>query len=192
MSIGRLLHEFRPLFRMLEEPITRPSTFYSARSPQRIWNSFVDDSGFLQRLASEPAIDLKESDNAYIVEADLPGVSKSDVDVQVGEGGRSLVIRGSVKRSSENPTVESSSPSASENIEKTPAPLEGMVQKSKPTHQTLTSERSFVENTTFTRTIWFPQPVDASQMKARLKDGVLTVNAEKLVQENATKRVTVE
>ncbi|KAH8810322.1 HSP20-like chaperone, partial [Flagelloscypha sp. PMI_526] len=166
-----ILQEFRPLFRMLEEPQARQPAFYSARSPQRVGNHFLDDTGILHRL--EPAVDVKESGNTYIVEADLPGVKKKDVDVHVGEGGRSLIIRGSVTRS-----FGDSSPSTGENVAATPAPTEGA--EKEPKHVTLSSERSFVENATFTRTILFPQAVDANRMKARLQDGVLTVHAEKL------------
>lgn len=41
-----------------------------------------------------PAVDLEETDDAYIVEADVPGVAKSDLSVEFKDG--ELVITGDV------------------------------------------------------------------------------------------------
>lgn len=42
-----------------------------------------------------PAVDLEETDDAYVVEADLPGVAKSDLSVEFHDG--ELVVTGEVK-----------------------------------------------------------------------------------------------
>ncbi|MER3408779.1 MAG: heat-shock protein Hsp20 [Thermoleophilia bacterium] len=42
-----------------------------------------------------PLVDIEETEDAYVVEADLPGVKREDVDVEVI--GNELVIRGEVK-----------------------------------------------------------------------------------------------
>lgn len=39
----------------------------------------------------------------------------------------------------------------------------------------IATEREFVGNTTFTRTVLLPQPVKAENVVAKLKEGVLTV-----------------
>ncbi|EJT96663.1 hypothetical protein DACRYDRAFT_40408, partial [Dacryopinax primogenitus] len=41
-----------------------------------------------------PAVELAEEGNEYVVEAELPGVRKEDLEVSVGEGGKSLTIEG--------------------------------------------------------------------------------------------------
>ena len=42
-----------------------------------------------------PAVDIEETDDAWIVEAELPGVDKKDVDIQMNES--ELVVRGEIK-----------------------------------------------------------------------------------------------
>lgn len=103
MSIGRLLHEFRPLFRMLEEPLTRSPGFgYRSRS-------LFDDPFFANpREFSRPAVDVTEEGNNYILEADLPGVKKENIEVRVGEGGRSVTIEGKLFSRQQSRAAEAS------------------------------------------------------------------------------------
>ncbi len=90
MSITRqLLNEFRPLFRMFDEPFARSPAAFS-RSP------FFDEAFTGFPRFSRPAIDVREEGNSYIVEADLPGVQKENVEVSVGDGGRSVTIEGKI------------------------------------------------------------------------------------------------
>ena len=42
-----------------------------------------------------PAVDIEETDDAWIVEAELPGVDKKDVDIQLNDS--ELVVRGEIK-----------------------------------------------------------------------------------------------
>ena len=42
-----------------------------------------------------PAVDIEETDNAWIVEAELPGVDKNDVDIEMNDN--ELVVRGEIK-----------------------------------------------------------------------------------------------
>lgn len=49
----------------------------------------------LGRAVWSPAVDLEEADDAWIVEADLPGVKKGDVNVEVHDN--ELAIQGEVK-----------------------------------------------------------------------------------------------
>ena len=42
-----------------------------------------------------PAVDIEETDDAWIVEAELPGVDKDDVDIQMNES--ELVVKGEIK-----------------------------------------------------------------------------------------------
>lgn len=91
MSITRrLFNEFRPLFRMLEEPLGGRS---GAGVPSR---SFLDDPFFNAPQFARPAVDVSEEANQYIVETELPGVKKEDVEVRIGDGGRSVTIEGNI------------------------------------------------------------------------------------------------
>lgn len=43
----------------------------------------------------------------------------------------------------------------------------------------LSAERPFVSNSTFTRTVYLPRPVDSVGVSAKLNDGVLTISVPK-------------
>jgi HSP20 family protein len=48
-----------------------------------------------ERTAWAPLADMYETDDGYVVEADLPGVKRDDVDVEINE--RELVVTGELK-----------------------------------------------------------------------------------------------
>jgi HSP20 family protein len=43
-----------------------------------------------------PPVDIEETDDAYVIEADLPGVKRDDVDIELG--GNELLVSGEVKQ----------------------------------------------------------------------------------------------
>ncbi|KAK0188005.1 HSP20-like chaperone [Armillaria mellea] len=164
MSIARqLFREFRPLFRMLDEPITRTSASWNMRS-----HPFFDDPFFSSPGFTRPAVDVTEQENKYIVEADLPGVAKENVEVRIGEGGRSLTIEGKVASKGPEPEVQASEGEQAASSEVTDT-----------RNSQISAERQFWSNSSFTRTVWLPRPVDSSGVSAQLKDGVLTVTIPK-------------
>jgi HSP20 family molecular chaperone IbpA len=92
MSITRqLLKEFRPLFRMLEEPLG--GRFSAHGFPSR---SVLDDPFFTAPRFARPAVDVSEDGDNYVVETELPGVKKEDMEVRVGDGGRTVTIEGKI------------------------------------------------------------------------------------------------
>ena len=107
MSLSRnFLREFRPLFRMLEDPFFgRPPVAYGSRG-----HSVFDDPFFgLTRSGLRPAVDVAEEGSSYVIEAELPGVRKEDINVEIGNNGRSVTIEGKIIRRSgqqEQPTTE--------------------------------------------------------------------------------------
>jgi HSP20 family protein len=54
------------------------------------WGPFLDD-----RAAWAPLVDLEETDDAYVVEAELPGVKREDVNAELD--GNDLRITGEIK-----------------------------------------------------------------------------------------------
>jgi HSP20 family molecular chaperone IbpA len=89
MISRNFLRELRPLFRMLDEPLTRGSPVYwNSRSPFEI--------PFVSQSKVQPAVDITEEGNSYVVEAELPGVKKDDVQLHIGDGGHSIIIEGKV------------------------------------------------------------------------------------------------
>jgi HSP20 family protein len=108
MSLTRnFFREFRPLFRMLEDPFFgRAPVAHSGRG-----RSVFDDPYFgFVRSGINPAVDVAEEGNSYFIEAELPGVRKEDINVEIGDNGRSVTIGGKIVRRSrqEQPTVETS------------------------------------------------------------------------------------
>ncbi|KAH9080543.1 HSP20-like chaperone [Lactarius deliciosus] len=184
MSITRqLFNEFRPLFRMLEGPLGGRVGAFGVPS-----RSILDDPFFNAPRFARPAVDVSEDGNQYIVETELPGVKKEDVEVRIGDGGRSVTIEGNIIQQrgyaggSEPIASDSSAPRVEEYVEEQPA---------QASHDKLAVERSFTGSSRFTRTIWLPRPGDANGVLANLADGVLTLKIPK-AEENDTVKIKVE
>ena len=112
-----------------------------------------------------PAVNASESDEAIVVEAELPGLDAGDVEISIA--GDELVLRGSRPRRPEQ---------SAGNGEKAAA---------------VTWHRRERGSGAFERRIELPVPVDAARVEARLIDGVLTVTCPKAPQAQPRK-VTVQ
>ena len=104
-----------------------------------------------------PAVDILEADDRYLIEADLPGVSKDDLQVEFEKGRLSI----QAKRQREE----------SDDL------------------QDLHRERSATAS--FTRSFRLGKDVDADQIEARLRDGVLRLTVPKKEQA-LPRRIRVE
>ncbi|KAJ7250878.1 HSP20-like chaperone [Mycena haematopus] len=162
MSIARILNEFRPIFRMLDEPLAR-SSFGRSRS-------LFDDPFFSlnREMLRGPALDVREAGNTYLVEAELPGVKKENLEIRIGEGGRSLSIQGKILGGKEDSSSEAS----------------GEV-------STQISTELNPDRFAFSRTILLPRPVDSSNVAAKLEDGILKLTLNKM-EDKASVVVQVE
>ncbi|KAK7048357.1 SHSP domain-containing protein [Favolaschia claudopus] len=166
MSIGRhLFNEFRPFLRMLDEPLGRASVGFNR--PQR---SLFDDpfSALNRAMLRGPAVDVSEAGNSYVVEAELPGVKKENLEVRIGDGGRSLTIEGKLLSAKEG--SENNAPDAENSTQ-------------------ISTERSVFGS--FTRTVFLPRPVESSNVVAKLEDGILKLTLNKM-EDKASVAVTVE
>ncbi|KAF5382583.1 hypothetical protein D9615_002785 [Tricholomella constricta] len=170
MSISRQL--VRDLFRMLEEPLVHPgrSSYFGGLNHVANRHSLFD--GF---NITRPAIDVKEEGDKYVVEAEVPGVQKDNIEVRIGDAGRSVTIEGKVvetrRQIQSGETANATTTEAQEGSTAVAHPEE--------TGNQLSSERTFVGNTSFRRTVWLPRPVDGSNVVANLDHGILTVNIPK-------------
>ena len=197
MSLTRqLFRDMRPFFRMFDEPMRTPT--YMGFPQMR---SMLDDPFFRYPNSLRPAVDVSEEGNNYVVEAELPGVKKENVQVRIGDGGRSVTIEGKVVERSAGAAQPEAQPAqaAAETDAATPAPVEGKSHRPStianlpdtpcasgskevaPTAQSnqISSERQFVGSTSFTRTVWLPRRADPERVSAKLNDGVLTVTIPK-------------
>ncbi|KAG8705457.1 hypothetical protein FRC08_001666 [Ceratobasidium sp. 394] len=151
MSLTRsFLNDFDPIFRLVQDT---PNSYYG--SPAQRSNQH-------QRQAH---VEVSEEPKEYIVRAELPGVQKENLDVHVGNDGRSVTIEGHVHRT--NKTAPSGAQS--------PQPGTSGQEVAQTSEQTGTYEY----RSTFSRTVWLPHSVDGAKATAKLADGVLTLNVPK-------------
>lgn len=190
---------------MLDEPFGRQMS----RSGFPATRSLFDDPFFNAPMQARPAVDVSEDGNKYIVEAELPGVKKEDVDVRIGDGGRSVTIEGKILRrgggdapsTSQTDASISSAPTESaadaSSSGKPSSALSGHAKTSfadalssldasskavatqDQSSNQLSVERAFTGSSTFTRTVYLPRPVDPKSVSAKLADGILTLSIPK-------------
>jgi len=85
-------HEFERWFdRMVEDFWRRP--FPSLLRPERWWPA---EAGMMVRM---PAVDVYEEKDGVVIKAEIPGLSKEDINVQVSDS--SVTIKGEKKREEE-------------------------------------------------------------------------------------------
>lgn len=122
MSLARqFFREMRPLFRMLEEPLGRAPAAFGGYGPRPMF----DDPFFRAPAMLQPAVDVTEVGNKYVIEAELPSVKKEDVNVRIGDGGRTVTIEGKVvSRRGYTQSAEASTTTPTDNA--TAQPAEGM------------------------------------------------------------------
>ncbi|KZV61792.1 HSP20-like chaperone, partial [Peniophora sp. CONT] len=97
-----------------------------------------------------PRVDILASETQYVLEIEIPGVRKEDINALVSDDGQSI-------------TVEGIFPSRVENA------LERVY-----------VERRIAPGEKFARTIPLPGPVDKESIGAKLSDGLLTITLVKV------------
>jgi HSP20 family protein len=116
-----------------------------------------------------PAVDVSESDAAYVVTLDVPGVTREDVKVSI-DGRRVSVVaeaRASVPAAAEGADATTGTPAA-------------------PAERALLRERTAAS---FARSFTLPVEVDQAASQAKLDNGVLTLTLVK--RQAATAQLTV-
>jgi HSP20 family protein len=179
---------------MMMDPFFPPSAVSMLRAMDNMMEPFFsrvfDDDFFGGRRmgqheeASPPTallpLDVHEEDSRYVLKADLPGVDKNDVSVEVSPDGKMLTVAGSRSEErregggNEEGGAASSAPAAA---------------------RPLRVERRW---SSWSRSVALSPDVDVEAIKASLKDGILSVDLpKKPAQEEeeaaaAPKRVAVE
>ena len=145
----------------LRDEIDRLWTSLVTAPPLHGWGPRSEDRVF-------PAVNVRETDDAFTIEAELPGIGVGDVDISVAGDG--LVLEGArpggeQRRGGEpTPAVAGEPPAAGAGGEKV---------------VWLLRERG---TGAFQRRITLPVAVDSLRVEARLVDGVLTVVCPKLAE----------
>jgi HSP20 family molecular chaperone IbpA len=155
---------FHPLFRLLDE-FDKYSTQDGGNGGS---NSGRKGAGAVTQW--HPKFDIRETDTAYELHGELPGIDKKDVSIEFPEP-QTLVVRGKTERTYTSGTppvglIEGGSDS------QVASQQQQQQQQPKDSAKYWLSERSIGE---FSRTFNFPTRVDSEAVTAGLKDGVLSV-----------------
>ncbi|KAK9489795.1 HSP20-like chaperone [Lipomyces doorenjongii] len=157
--------------------------FFPLSSPISLRNTFFGHpSQTSQQAGSDdvftftPSFDIKETERAFLLEGELPGVEKDNLDIEFVDN-HTLRVKGHVERSKEFQEGEE-------------APTEVVSDKSKRrgTSGYWATERVIGD---FSRSFKFPDNVDPSGVNASLKNGLLEIKVPKAEKPPSTKRITV-
>ena len=82
----------------------RPKTVSSYRTLPNIFERMVDDNFFFDYDNNDfrPSVDINESNDAFMISADLPGIKKSDIEVKVEENTLILIANRHIDKSDTN------------------------------------------------------------------------------------------
>ncbi|KAJ5543488.1 HSP20-like chaperone [Penicillium sp. DV-2018c] len=150
--------DFSPLFRLLDD--------YDAH---RSNTSHSVSRGF------SPRFDVRESENAFHFDGELPGIAQKDIDVEFPDP-QTMVVKGRVVREYHTPEPQSEAKEGGEQAEDKQVEKSEKTKAKKPAHRFWASERSVGE---FQRSFTFPSPVDPDKTSASLKNGILSIEVPK-------------
>lgn len=121
-----------------------------------LFGDVFDEAMRTQFTAHAPSVDVKENKDSYTLEMDLPGRSEEDVELELDRG----VLTISSKKEE---TKETSSEDKAEKKN----------DKEEPKSKWLIRER---RTSSFSRRFTLPDDIDAENVQATFKNGVLNVN----------------
>ena len=128
-----------------------------------LFNDMMGNTPSVMYTANAPRVDVKEENNAYTLEMELPGRSENDVDIELDH---------------DNLTIASKKEETKESKED---------KKDKKTKYILKERRC----SSFERRFSLPADVDTESISANFKNGILTINmAKKAIA--APKRIAIE
>lgn len=141
-------------FEELREEFDRLWSSFTSAQPVRAWATGSTTAAF-------PAVNVAESDEALVIEAELPGLDVGDVDISATAD--ELVVKGVRKEAS-------------------PAVAAGDGNGAGGSGSPVTWHRRERMGGAFERRLALPVAIDAARVEARLTDGVLTVTCPKSAQ----------
>ncbi|KAL3432704.1 30 kDa heat shock protein [Aspergillus tetrazonus] len=170
--------DFAPLFRLLDDYDNHRST-----------------RGHTSVQSFAPRFDVRESSEAYHLDGELPGIPQSNIDIEFTDP-QTLVIKGRSEREyhsssddnkNDQADTENQAQGESSEVAKT-GEKQVTTKKAANKSRYWVSERSVGE---FQRTFTFPTRVNQDDVKASLKDGILSLVVPKAVPPTA-KKITIQ
>lgn len=164
------------------------------------FNLFNDTFSELQKISDStsrvfsPKFDVKEVQDKYILEGELPGIDQKDVVLEFADE-QTLTIKGRTEHHREeghkpvpanDSKEETAGPASATKEVTTTGPKE--VAKHEPQHTYWVSERSVGE---FARSFSFPNPIDHDNVKASMKSGILSITVPKLQKAKTSRKIEI-
>lgn len=191
-----IANEFAPMFRLMDD--------YAAHRSGSLANDFPSFSSSFKSFT--PKFDVKENKESYELQGELPGIQQKDINIEFTDA-QTLTIKGRtehVREEGERPAgliegeeqkkIEGNGyhkPSVEEEGSKQNTSVEKASEENKQAEKQSkywVSERSVGE---FARTFSFPTRVDQDNVKASLKDGILSIVVPK-AQAPTSRKINIE
>lgn len=169
--------DFAPLFSLLDN-----------RDLQR-----TNRGQFSSIRSFSPRFDFRESDDAYYLDGELPGISQENVDIEFSDH-QTLVIKGRSERETQEtnaddaPQDQTGQEGQNETSDVAKTGGQSVTKAKNNKHRYWVSERSIGQ---FHRAFSFPGRVDQNNVRASLKNGILSVVVPKDVV-SGTKKITIQ
>ncbi|KAK9375950.1 HSP20-like chaperone [Lipomyces chichibuensis] len=157
--------------------------FFPLSSPVSLRNAFfghptqTSQTGADEAFTFTPSFDIKETDRAFLLEGELPGVDKDNLDIEFVDN-HTLRVKGHVERSKE---FQEEEPSATD--------IGGEKSRRRGTSGYWATERVIGD---FSRSFKFPDNVDSSGVNASLRNGLLEIKVPKAEMPPSTKRIAIQ
>lgn len=190
------LRDFNRAFSLINQP-----TFFEPALANTFGKQFLNQARY-------PPTDVLETNQGYEIHAELPGVQKQDIDIQVPDN-HTIVLKGEVKyaKTEESNNQQVSTSSSKDDIKQQDQTDSAAQEVSSANDTTSVANTNTNAVTTanasvphwwrsermtgsFSRSFSFPQAIDPDTIKALYKDGVLTVTIPKL--EKSSVHIPVE
>ena len=163
---------------------------------------FNDTFSELQKLSDTasrtfaPKFDVKEAKDSYVLEGELPGIDQKDVVIEFADE-QTITVKGRTERVREEGSEPTSTEVGNEGKGETAQPQSSTevtttgpknVAKHEPNDTYWVSERSVGE---FARSFSFPNPVDHDNVKASMKNGILSIVVPKMQKAKSQRRIQI-
>lgn len=181
------LRDIQQTMATLEQPL-----FSAAR--RSMISAQNSNRGFPSLLTNFPATDVVENPDGYELQAELPGVSKNDIQIELADS-QTLVLKGRINQEVNDSSAEEPTAPVSEAIsEDTSKPtveakadqVANVAETAKSVLQHAPKKQWWVNERvsgSFSRSYSFPTPINADDIKAKYEHGILKINIPKSVKQ---------
>jgi HSP20 family protein len=153
----------------------RPGIIQNALSDfDRYMDSFFGDSVFTPAVKvfnHLPAVDIRETENSYLLEMELPGFNEKDIDIHIDDG--KLLIASKHEEVKETSSKDGEKARGDSTSPLEPAPP---ADSASPVESWLLKER---RTSSFSRSFKLPENANPEEVRAEFKNGILSMEIKK-------------